>query len=58
MHFIKFLKNVNNQVFNIGSDNEITMIDLARKVKKICNSKSKIIFNSKNLQKLVVMRIF
>ena len=47
-----FKKNINNEVFNIGSDNEISMIDLAKKVKKICNSKSKIIFNSKKFTKV------
>ena len=29
-----FKKNVNDEVFNIGSDNEISMINLAKKVKK------------------------
>ena len=43
---------MNNEVFNIGSDNEISMIDLAKKVKKICNSKSQIIFNSKKFTKV------
>lgn len=47
-----FKKSVNNEVFNIGSDNEISMINLAKKVKKICNSKSKIIFNSKKFIKV------
>lgn len=42
-----FKKDVNNEVFNIGSDNEMSMKNLAIKVRKICNSKSKIIFNSK-----------
>ena len=51
--FYKILKkNMNNEVFNIGSDNEISMIDLAKKVKKICNSKSQIIFNSKKFTKV------
>jgi len=47
-----FKKNINNEVYNIGSDNEISMIKLANKVKKICNSKSKIIFNSKKFTKV------
>ena len=47
-----FKKNVNNEVYNVGSDIEISMIDLAKKVKKICNSKSKIIFNSKKFTKV------
>ena len=47
-----FKKNVNNEVYNVGSDIEISMIDLAKRVKKICNSKSKIIFNSKKFTKV------
>ena len=47
-----FKKNVNNEVYNIGSDYEMSMIKLAKKVRKICNSKSKIIFNSKKFTKV------
>lgn len=45
-------KNKNNQVYNVGSDNEISMIKLAKRIKKICNSKSQIIFNSKKFTKI------
>ena len=51
--FYKILKkNVSNEVFNVGSDNEISILELAKKVKKICDSKSKIIFNSKKFTKI------
>jgi len=51
--FYKVLKNkINNEVFNIGSENEITMIKLAKKIKKICNSKSKIVFDSTKFVKV------
>ena len=33
-----------NDVVNIGNDNEIKIIDLAKKIKKLLNSKSKIVF--------------
>jgi len=36
--------NINNEIFNIGHDNNTTtIIDLARKIKLICKSKSKIV---------------
>ena len=51
--FYKIIKkNINNQVYNIGSDNEISMLHLAKKIIKICNSKSKIFFNSKKFTKI------
>ena len=51
--FYKILKSkVNNKVFNVGSDNEISIFELAKRIKKICNSKSKISFNSKKFTKL------
>ena len=31
-----FKKNIKNEVFNIGSDNEISVFQLAKKIKKIC----------------------
>ena len=34
----------NNKIINIGNDNEITILDLAKKIIEITNSKSKIIF--------------
>ena len=33
-----------NDVVNIGNDNQIKIIDLAKKIKKLLNSKSKIVF--------------
>lgn len=47
-----FKKNLNNEVFNIGSDDEVSILKLAKKIKKICNSKSKISFHSKKFIKL------
>lgn len=47
-----FKKNINNEVFNIGSDNEISVFKLAQKIKKICKSKSKVYFNSKKFTKI------
>jgi len=47
-----FKKNINNQVFNVGSDKEVSVLKLAKKIKKICNSKSKILFNSKKFTKI------
>lgn len=50
--FYKILRSkVNNKVFNVGSDNEISIFELAKRIKKICNSKSKISFNSKKFTK-------
>lgn len=43
-----FEKNLlNNQIINIGSDKEITILNLAKKIVKILNSKSKIYFKPK-----------
>ena len=51
--FYKILKkNKNNEVYNIGSDKEISVLKLANIIKKICNSNSKILFNSKKFTKL------
>ena len=47
-----FKKNINNEVFNIGSDNEVSVLELAKKVIKVCNSKSRIVFNSKKFTKI------
>ena len=47
-----YKKNINNEVYNIGSDNEVSMIKLAKKVKNLCKSKSKIIFHSKKFTKV------
>ncbi len=47
---ISHSKNSRNSTFNIGSpDNEISIIDLAQKIKKILNSKKKLI--SSNIKK-------
>ena len=45
-------KNINNEVFNIGSDKEISIFNLAKKIKKICKSNSKIEFNSKKFTRI------
>ena len=45
-------KKINNEVFNIGSDSEISILELAKKIKKVCNSKSKILFDSKKFVKI------
>ena len=42
---IKFSK-VNGQILNLGSSEEITILDCAKQIIKACNSKSKIIFIS------------
>ena len=42
----------NNEVYNIGSDDEISILYLAKKIIKICKSKSKIMFNSKKFTKI------
>ena len=42
---IKF-SNVNGQILNLGSNEEITILDCAKQIIKACNSKSKIIFIS------------
>lgn len=51
--FYKIIKkNINNEVYNIGSDDEISILYLAKKIIKICKSKSKIMFNSKKFTKI------
>ena len=37
-------KNAEGEIFNIGNDEEITIEDLAKKIKKMTNSKSKIVY--------------
>ena len=37
-------ENAVGEVFNVGSNQEITILDLARKVKELTNSKSEIVF--------------
>ena len=46
------IKKINNEVFNIGSDKEISIFNLAKKIKKICKSNSKIEFNSKKFTRI------
>ena len=47
-----FKKNINNEVFNIGSDNEISMIDLAKKLKKFATQNQKLSLIQKKFTKV------
>ncbi len=42
---IMFSKKTDNQVINLGNPDEYTIFDIARKIIKLTNSKSKIVFN-------------
>ena len=46
-----FSNNISREIFNIGEDHEITILNFAKKIIKLTNSKSKIIVNSKQLNK-------
>lgn len=51
--FYNVLKsNKSNEVFNVGSNKEISIIQLAKKIKQICSSKVKIVLNSKRFIKV------
>jgi len=43
---IKLMKSNSNEPVNLGNPNEMTILQLAKKIIKISNSKSKIIFSS------------
>ena len=49
---IVFNKKIKNQIFNIGNNKETKIIDFAKKIKKILNSKSKIKINSNQMKKI------
>lgn len=49
---IVFNKKIKNEIFNVGNNKEISMNELAKIIKKITNSKSKIIKHSNRLKKL------
>ena len=43
---IKLMNSIENGPINLGNPDEIKIIDIAKKIKKICKSKSKIVFKS------------
>ncbi len=49
---VVFDKKIKNQVFNVGNNKETSILEFAEIVKKIINSKSKIVKNSNQLKKL------
>ena len=52
MLFLKFFsKKISREIFNIGEDKEITILNFAKKIISLTKSKSKIIVNSKQLNK-------
>ena len=46
---LKKIKKYKFEVFNIGGNNPISALNIFKKIKKICNSKSKIILSKKSL---------
>jgi UDP-glucose 4-epimerase len=46
-----FSKKISREIFNIGEDKEINILNFAKKVVKLSKSKSKIVINSKQLKK-------
>ena len=49
---VVFNKKIKNEVFNVGNNKEISMNEFAKIIKKITNSKSKIVKHSNQLKKL------
>lgn len=50
---LKILMSKKNEIYNVGSDEEITVFDLAKKVKEVTKSNNEIVLKNQNVQKKI-----